>query len=286
MMELQIYTPTDDQFITAIEWNYDELKEQLAASLAKYQGLSYAEDEIATMAKKDRANLNKFKKALDEKRLEIKERLLASYVPFDTKIKELQRMVDSVLIGIDVQIKSQELERKQRKIQGILAEYLRTVPERMRVVMPLEKVMDERWKNATYALGTISKELEERQQKTEKEMETIRRLGSQYTTEIMAFYLESLDLGSALAEGQRLEQGARQAREYEARREAEQPPRSQPFPSSPPPPPPPPPPEVEVEDGPLREISFKIYATRRQEKEFGDLVRPWIRRNGIRIVKN
>jgi len=70
-MELVIYSPKDDEFLTNINFNYDELKQELAVRLDKYRNLVYSEDSIKE-AKADRATLNKFKKAIEERRKEIK----------------------------------------------------------------------------------------------------------------------------------------------------------------------------------------------------------------------
>ena len=65
-MELKIYNPSEDGFIKAIEWNYDELKAELVKKLEYYKGLVYTEDQIKE-AKADRAKLNALTTAIDEK---------------------------------------------------------------------------------------------------------------------------------------------------------------------------------------------------------------------------
>ena len=70
-MELVIYTPTEDQFIKEISFNAEEIKAELAQRLEKYNGLVYNEANIKD-AKADRANLNKFKNAIEDKRKEMK----------------------------------------------------------------------------------------------------------------------------------------------------------------------------------------------------------------------
>jgi len=45
-MELIIYQPTDDQFITDIKFNDEEIKKELAIRLEKYNGLVYSEENI------------------------------------------------------------------------------------------------------------------------------------------------------------------------------------------------------------------------------------------------
>ena len=66
-MELVIYKPTDDQFVKTIDFNFDELKQEITSALEKYQGLVYTDDSIKD-AKTDRATLNKFKRGFRGKK--------------------------------------------------------------------------------------------------------------------------------------------------------------------------------------------------------------------------
>jgi hypothetical protein len=54
-----------------IEFNFDELKNELETGLKKYKGMVVSEDGIKD-AKADRAKLNSLYKAIDDKRKEIK----------------------------------------------------------------------------------------------------------------------------------------------------------------------------------------------------------------------
>ena len=59
-----------------IDFNFDEMKTELSEKLEKYNALVVTEDSIKD-AKSDRANLNKLKTAIDDKRKEIKKLCLA-----------------------------------------------------------------------------------------------------------------------------------------------------------------------------------------------------------------
>ena len=56
MMELKIYSPQDTGFIQKIDWNYDELKKEIAAAIESYANSVYTDDMIKK-AKEDRAKL-------------------------------------------------------------------------------------------------------------------------------------------------------------------------------------------------------------------------------------
>ena len=54
MMELKIYSPQDTGFIQKIDWNYDELKKEIAAAIE-----SYANSVYSDALKKERTRIRK-----------------------------------------------------------------------------------------------------------------------------------------------------------------------------------------------------------------------------------
>ena len=68
--------------------NFEELKAALQRQLAVYQTVVYSADGIKA-AKKDKATLNKLKKAVDEKRKEIKKIYMQPYTIVEAQAKEL-----------------------------------------------------------------------------------------------------------------------------------------------------------------------------------------------------
>lgn len=55
----------------AINFNFEELKNEITTKSELYKNMVYTDDTIKT-AKEDRASLNKFIKALEDKRKEVK----------------------------------------------------------------------------------------------------------------------------------------------------------------------------------------------------------------------
>lgn len=85
-MELKIYNPKENGFLQEIDWNYEELKAEIAKKANDYMNLVYSNDQIKE-AKEDRANLRKFVKALEDKRKEIKRQVMIPYSDFEKKRK-------------------------------------------------------------------------------------------------------------------------------------------------------------------------------------------------------
>ena len=114
-MEFKLLNPeSENGFVQKIEFNFDELKNQISESLAKYKNLVYSDDSIKE-AKEDRAKLNKFKEAIENRRKEIKALCLKPYNEFETKVKELTKLIDEPILAIDTQIKNFENEQKEAK---------------------------------------------------------------------------------------------------------------------------------------------------------------------------
>ena len=119
-MELKILSPTD--FINVIEWNNEEIKAEMAAKVADYKAMVYGDDQIKD-AKKDRAELNKLVKAMEDKRKEVKALCLAPYEKFEKQVKELVAIVNEPIEIIDSQVKAYEAQQKEKKRADIRAYY-------------------------------------------------------------------------------------------------------------------------------------------------------------------
>ena len=111
-MELKIYNPQEDGFLRSIEWNFDELKQELTKKASDYMNLVYSDDQMKE-AKKDRANLRKFVTALEEKRKEIQKQVMIPYEDFKEKEKELVGIINEAINNIDQQVKGYEESLRQ-----------------------------------------------------------------------------------------------------------------------------------------------------------------------------
>lgn len=223
-MELVIFKPTEDQFIQEISFNADEIKAELAVRLRKYEGLVYSEENIKE-AKADRATLNKFKDAIENKRKEMKKLCLAPYETFETQIKEITAMIDQPILAIDTQVKNFESLKKEEKLDGIKIFFNDRVGD-LKKIVTFEKVYNPKWLNATYKGSDIEKEIMDLFIKIESDLQVINELQSEFELQIKDTYLKSFDLTAALQEKKRLEEQAAKIAEHkrlqaEKQREAE-----------------------------------------------------------------
>lgn len=114
-MELKIYSPQEAGFIQKIDWNFEELKQEISMAAAEYAASVYTDDTIRN-AKADRAKLNKFMDALKSKRTEIRKKLLEPDVLFGEQVNELVGIVNAAAKNIDEQIKDYERRQREEKI--------------------------------------------------------------------------------------------------------------------------------------------------------------------------
>ena len=156
-MELAVKTDLERELPKRIDFNYEQLKGQLAEKLTRYQGLVVTEDGIKE-AKADKTALNKLRTALDEKRKEVKKDCMRPYEDFEAKVKELISMVDQPMLAIDKQIKTfdeRKKEEKRAEIVGLFQEKIGSLA----ALLPFEKFFNSRWLNVTYKMSDIQKEL-------------------------------------------------------------------------------------------------------------------------------
>lgn len=211
-MELVIYSPVEADFIKSIDFNYEDLKSELEQGLKKYENLVYSDNNIKT-AKADRASLNNFKAAIEDRRKEIKKQCLKPYEDFELKIKDLVAMIDKPILAIDSQVKNYEQAVKDEKLSGIKSLYADRVGDLAKLV-PFDKLFNPKWLNATYKGSDIEKEIMDVFIKVEADLQVITDLQTEYEPQIKDTYLKAFDLTAALSEKKRLEEQAAKLAEY------------------------------------------------------------------------
>lgn len=203
-MEVRL-TPAIEQVIPPqISFNFEEIKSELAGKLQVYQSMVVTESGIKE-AKADRANLNKFKSALADSRKAVKAQWNQPLSDFEGKMKELERMVDEPIGAIDRQVKAYDEAKKQDKRQQIELFFEGAVGD-LEEVLPLSKIWNDRWLNATYPMKDIEKEIVERIRKTHSDIGIIVAMQLPCCDQMLSTYLETLDMSRAMEEKHKYEQ--------------------------------------------------------------------------------
>lgn len=216
-MELKILSPQEGGFVKEIRWNNEELKAEIAEKMQEYKSLAFTEETIKE-AKADRAKLNKLRTAFEDERKRIKKLCMAPYDAFEKQVKELTALIDEPIKLIDSQIKEVEEKRRNDKRKDI-EELFRTIG--FQPFVTLEKIWDEKWLNASVPMNRIEERMKTRMYQIGNDVATINNL-PEFSFEAMEVYKKSLDLTTAIQEGQRLSeiQKRKAAYEEEQRRKA------------------------------------------------------------------
>lgn len=200
-----------------IDFNFEEMKSELSEKLATYNALVVTEDSIKS-AKADKANLNKLRTAVEDKRKEIKKLCLAPYESFEKQCKEIVSLIDQPIKSIDGQIAVFDQKLQDEKWEQISAYYQAEVKELLPVV-PLEKIVSPKWKNKTESLETVCNGIGDTLDRIRTELETLdESCPEEFRAQVKDVYLKKYSLSEARQEYKRLEERKRQLAEMEARK--------------------------------------------------------------------
>lgn len=212
-MELKMH---DVQFPEVIEFNFTELKQEITEKAALYKNMVYT-DETIKEAKADKATLNKFITALEDKRKEVKKQCLQPYEDFEKQIRELVAIVDEPVQLINEQVKAYEDKKKADKLEKI-KEFWESVehPD----WLTCNRIFDQKWLNATTSMKKVQEAITERLKQICSDMDALNSL-PEFAFEAVEEYKQSLDVNRAIAEGQRLADIQKRKQEAEAAKVAE-----------------------------------------------------------------
>ena len=206
-MELKIKEIT---FPEVIEFNFDELKQEISNRVEMYRNLVYTEDQVK-QAKTDRANLNKFVKALSDERIKVKKQCLQPYEAFEAKVNELSRIVQEPIALIDEQVKGYEEKQKQEKLERIKLIFEKYNFEDFK----FEQIFEEKWLNASVSMKSIEEAICAKGEQIKNDLITLSNL-PEFGFEATEVYKRTLDINTALNEGRRLSEIQKRKAEHEA----------------------------------------------------------------------
>lgn len=214
-MELRIMSPQENEFVKEIQWNNEELKQEITATMQEYKSLAFTEDNIKD-AKADRAKLNKLRTAFENERKQIKKQCMEPYTKFEKQVKEIVALIDEPIALIDSQIKEVDDQKKSQK-QKDIEELFGSLG--FQNFVTLDKIFDPKWLNASVTMSKIEEQMKTQMFQIGHELETIRKL-PEFAFEAKALYKKTLDMNQAIQEGQRLAEMQKRKLAYEAEQKA------------------------------------------------------------------
>ena len=223
MLEMKMTTDLQTALPVEIGFNFDELKTELTERLHHYNTLVVTEDAIKE-AKTDLANLRKLKDAIETHRKEVKKQCMAPYDAFEKQVKELTSLIDAPVAAINGQIKTFEEQEKQKKYEEIAAKYDELVPDAIKDIIPLQRILDQSWLNKTTSMKKITEAIETRVSRTNVDLALIEGANPKYMAAVRSKYIETLDVVTAMNYQDELaaaEESFRQQEEDRAQRAAQ-----------------------------------------------------------------
>lgn len=215
-MELMITTQMDPGILPEIQWNNEELKQEIERKAKEYASIVYSEAQEAEM-RKDRATLNRLVTAFETQRKQVKKFYQSPYEKFEAQVKEVLAPVRDAIGSIDnglAEIDRQYRVMKTNKMQEFYEKYVGD----LKGIVPFQKTVNEE----NYRKSVTDKKLEQYYatffKRVDEDMEAIEELPERFRDKALFRYADTLSLTEALREGKRLE--ALEA-ELEARRNRE-----------------------------------------------------------------
>ena len=147
--------------IGTIEDNLDVVEASIRQKLAEYAQVVITQDCVQD-GKELLADIRKEKKSLDDERKAIKKAWMKPYEAFEVRAKKIIDLYDEPVRLIHSQLEAYEEDRKAAKRNDIKKIYEFVVKENAEIAdwLPLEKIYDTKWENATCKDKTIREAIE------------------------------------------------------------------------------------------------------------------------------
>jgi hypothetical protein len=209
-----------------IGFNFEEIKEKLNSELEIYKNMIFTE-ESKTEAKKTIASLRKLKKSVNDKKLEVEKSFMIPYTNFEAQVKELDNLIDEPINFINNQVEEFERKRVEEKKSLISEIYTEIMAEHEEAsgYLPLQRIYDSKWENATTTKKAITEAIAERVDHVEKDLGIIRSMGLEFEDKGIEKYKATLELSDAIEvmnQYQKQKEEILRRQEEEAKRKAEE----------------------------------------------------------------
>lgn len=199
-----------------IHANFDEFFANVTKQVEPYKGLVFTDDQIGD-AKKLVAKLNKDRKEVEDRRKDVKRSWLEPYDAFEKKVKDALKIIDEAINPLKDQINEAErkrIEDRKEKVQNILSTVIDNRPS-ADFINSCEWLYDPRWENASVTLKNVMKQVEERVEALEADLNVIMTM--EFSKELLAEYRKSGNLAQTLIVRDRLVQEKKEIDDYAER---------------------------------------------------------------------
>lgn len=202
--------------------NLDAVEISIREKTREYSTVVVTEDTIKD-GKKFLADIRKEKQALDDQRKAIKSQWMEPYNAFEKRAKKIIALYDEPVKAINDQLDAFEETRREEKRKAIRAAY-DSVKGELEDWLPLERVYNARWENATYDMKKVQEDLQNAFTQIQISIDSVKALESEFEADAMETLKKTGSLQDALqtisslkAQKERFEAAAREKAEREMR---------------------------------------------------------------------
>lgn len=176
--------------IGSLTTNAEQIRDFVKSRISEYSLDNYNENNIA-QAKEDKAKLNKAKKALNDKRIELEKSFMQPFNGFKEIVTETVNLINDAVKGIDSVVKKSEQKAKDEK-----REQIEKIAEELGVEqagIKLDLIFDSKWLNKSTSLKKVKEEITAKLAAINSDLETLKTFAEDYDV-LVVRYKESLDL--------------------------------------------------------------------------------------------
>lgn len=181
-----------------ISCNFEQVREAIQETLEEYRGAVFTEDS-KTMAKKHVASLRAQKKTLQDNLRIAEKKYMVPWNEIKAQANELIGMYDEPINLINGQVQAFEEKRIAEKKELISTVYGELIPRNLTEYIPLARIYNPKWENATFKERDIRAEISDTADKIRKEVSAISEMESDAVPRALEMYREVLDLNQAVS---------------------------------------------------------------------------------------
>jgi hypothetical protein len=208
-LELKIFK----QVLGEISTNADQVLVAAKKKSAEYHDIERFKGH-EDLAKKERADVNKAIKRIDEGKKQLKDWWMKPLDDTFAKIDLAKATLKTASTDLDQCVKTVEWEEAQEKKADIQAYF----DSKKFDLVPLDRIFNDRWLNKGFKMFDVKKEVDAKIAEIYQNIEILERIGEHGFT-AKALYLQTLDMGAAMRQVDELTANAKRLAREQAERE-------------------------------------------------------------------
>lgn len=201
MKEVQVLDEKSLQLVVTNEQlgslttNAEKIRDLVNSRIGDYSLENYDESNI-DRAKADKALLNKAKKALNDKRIELEKKFMQPFMGFKDVMNETVKLIDKAVKDIDTVVKASDEKAKTAKREQIAKIAEEAGLEKLGVKLGL--IFNDKWLNKSTSLKKVREDIDTRISGINSDLETLKTFSDDYDA-LVVRYKEHLDLNETVA---------------------------------------------------------------------------------------